>query len=115
MRKSAMDEAGLFDEDFFLYVEEVELSYRFLKAGWDIWYLPKWRIIHYGQVTTGSERAMVMELKNLVLFYRKHFASWKIPILRTLLKSGALIRMFLFGLLKGKETAKIYAKAFKEI
>jgi len=115
MRKEAMDEAGLFDEDFFLYVEEVELSYRFLKADWEIWYLPQWKIVHYGQVTTGSENAMVMELVNLVLFYKKHFSSWKIPILRLILKSGVVLRIFIFGLLKGPKVSKIYAKAFKKI
>lgn len=115
MRKEAMDEAGLFDEDFFLYVEEVELSYRFLKAGWDIWYLPKWKIVHYGQVTTGSENAMVFEMKNLVLFYSKHFPKWKIPILRFMLKSGAVLRMVLYGIFKGPSVFKIYARAFKEV
>jgi len=115
MRKEAMDEAGLFDEDFFLYVEEVELSYRFHLKGWETWYLPKWKIIHYGQVTTGSENAMVMELTNLVLFYKKHHPKWKIPILRILLKFGVFIRIFVFGILQGPKVSKIYVKAFKQI
>lgn len=114
MRKKAMDEAGLFDEDFFLYVEEVDLSYRIKKAGWQVRYLPKWKIVHYGQVTTGSESAMVNELKNLKLFYKKHYPSWKLPILSFLIKLGTLLRIIIFGLWKGGKVAKIYAKAFKE-
>ena len=114
MRKKAMDAVGLFDEDFFLYVEEVDLCYRFAKAGWDIWYLPRWKIIHYGQVTTGSESAMVNELKNLRLFYKKHYPRWQLPILSLFIKFGTLARMILFGLMKGPKVAKIYAKAFKE-
>jgi len=110
-----MDEAGLFDEDFFLYVEEVELSYRFHLKGWEIWYLPEWKTVHYGQVTTGSENAMVMELTNLVLFYKKHHPKWKIPILRTILKMGVLVRIFVFGILQGSKVSKIYVKAFKKI
>lgn len=115
MRKSAMDEAGLFDEDFFLYVEEVELSYRFFLKGWEAWYLPKWRIVHYGMATNGSEKATIMEMQNLKLFYKKHYPSWQLPILTILLKTGALLRIVIFGILNGPSVAKIYAKAFKSI
>lgn len=112
MRKSAMDQAGLFDEDFFLYVEEVELSYRFKKKGWDVWYLPKWKIVHYGQVTTGSENSIVHEMKNLKLFYSKHYPKWQIPVLTLILKFGAALRILFYGIFKGPKVAKIYAKAF---
>ena len=115
MRKSAMDAVGIFDEDFFLYVEEVELSYRFVKAGWEVWYLPKWKLMHYGSVTIGSERAMVYELQNIKLFYKKHYPKWQIPILTLILKFGSLLRIVLFGILKGPGIAKIYAKAFSSV
>jgi len=112
MRKDAMDQAGLFDEDFFLYVEEVELSYRFVKKGWSVWYLPKWKIVHYGQVTTGSENAMIFEMKNLRLFYSKHYSLFSGVVLRLFLKMGALLRIIIYGIIKGPKVAKIYAKAF---
>ena len=115
MRKKAQDEVGLFDEDFFLYVEEVDLSYRFVKAGWDIWYLPLWKIVHHGQVTTGSERAMVNEFEGLKLFYKKHYPRWKFPILKLLLKLGALSRIIVFGLIKGPSVARTYVKAFSVV
>lgn len=115
MRKKAMDEVGLFDEDFFLYVEEVDLSYRFKKKGWDIWYLPRWKTLHYGQVTTGSANAMIREFENLKLFYKKHYARWKLPFLVFFLKLGAVLRIIIFGLLKGKEAVDTYVKAFKAV
>ncbi len=115
MRKSAMDQSGLFDEDFFLYVEEVELSYRFLKAGWEIWYLPQWKLLHYGQVTNGSERAMVYEMQNLALLYKKHEPKWKLPILTIILKFGAAARLIIYTILLRFKVAKIYAKAFAAI
>jgi len=74
MRKEAMASVGLFDEDFFLYVEEVELAYRFYKSGWKTRYLPEWKIVHFGQTTNGSENATIFEMKNLKLFYKKHYA-----------------------------------------
>lgn len=115
MRKRAMDEVGIFDEDFFLYVEEVELSWRFIKAGWEIWYLPKWKIVHHGQVTIGGERAMVYELQNLKVMYAKHEPSWKLPFLRLILKFGSILRMILWTLAGRFSVTKIYAKAFKTI
>ena len=115
MRKSAMDQVGLFDEDFFLYVEEVDLSYRFIKKGWEIWYLPKWKIVHYGQVTIGSEKAMVYEFENLKLFYRKHYPAWQLPVLALILKFGALLRTILYALVGKFNVSKIYVKAFKTI
>lgn len=115
MRKKAMDEVGFFDEDFFLYVEEVDLSYRFKKKGWEIWYLPRWKTLHYGQVTTGNESAMIREFENVKLFYQKHYAKWKLPILVVLLKLGAFLRIMLFGVLKGRSASRTYAKAFRAV
>lgn len=107
MRKSAMNEVGFFDEDFFLYVEEVDLAYRFYNKGWEIWYLPKWKIIHHGMVSTGYENSIIMEMQNLKLFYKKHYSKWQLSILIIILKIGSLIRIPIFG--------KNYAKAFKSI
>lgn len=114
IRREVVEKVGLFDEDYFAYVEEVDYCYRAHQAGWEIWYLPKWETIHYGQVTTGSEFAMVNEFKGIKLFYKKHYAFWKMGVLRLILKMGALLRIFLFGIIKGPNVAKIYAKAFKE-
>lgn len=111
MRKEAMDEAGLFDEDFFLYVEEVELAYRLSQKGWEAWYLPKWKTLHYGMATNGSEKATIFEMQNLKLFYQKHFPSWQMPILTFLLKFGIILRIILYGIIN-PSVAKIYAKAF---
>lgn len=115
MRKKAMDEAGIFDEDFFLYVEEVELSYRIVKAGWETWYLPKWKTLHFGMATNGSEKATVMEMQNLRLFYKKQMPAWQLPILTFTLKSGALLRLLIYTILGRINIAKIYAKTLSSI
>ncbi|MFV1917129.1 MAG: glycosyltransferase family 2 protein [Patescibacteria group bacterium] len=114
IRKEVINDIGYFDKDYFAYVEEVDYCYRAAKSGWEVWYLPKWKTIHYGQVTAGSEFALVNEMKNLKLFYKKHYPSWKLPILTLLIKAGTLLRMGVFGLLKGSEVAKTYAKAFRQ-
>lgn len=111
MKKSAMDAAGFFDEDFFLYVEEVELAYRFHLKGWQSWYLPKWKTVHYGMGTNGSEKATVFEMQNLKLFYKKHFPAWQLPVLNIILKMGILLRIAVYYVIS-PDLCKIYVKAF---
>ena len=47
LRRDALDEAGLFDEDFFLYSEEVDLQFRLHQAGWEVHYFPDATVVHH--------------------------------------------------------------------
>src|SRR5690606_37482330 len=47
LRKTVLDKAGLLDEDFFMYGEDIDLSYRIQKSGFKNYYFPHTRIIHY--------------------------------------------------------------------
>lgn len=48
LRKKTLEEIGLFDENFFIWFEEVDLCKRAKTAGWQIWYIPNAEVIHYG-------------------------------------------------------------------
>lgn len=115
IRKDVIDDVGYLDEDYFSYLEETDYCYRAIKAGWEVFYVPRWSIVHYGQVSAGSEFALLSEFKNLKLFYKKHMENWKIPLLIMFLKLGALLRIIVFGILKGQSVAKSYVKAYKSI
>lgn len=52
-RSAALREAGLFDDGFFLYFEEVELMHRMGKMGWDMWVVPASRVMHIAGAATG--------------------------------------------------------------
>ena len=112
-KKEVFDQVGLLDEDYFMYTEEVDFCFRAKQKGWQVWYLPKWAIVHLGGASSASEFPILSEYKGIKIFFKKHMPSWQGPILRLLLKKGALLRMFLFGVLKGGDYAKVYAKAFK--
>lgn len=79
MRHEALDKAGLLDEDFFMYGEDIDLSYRLLKAGYENWYLPL-DIIHYkGESTNKSSFRYVHVFYNaMYIFFKKHYSglSW---------------------------------------
>jgi N-acetylglucosaminyl-diphospho-decaprenol L-rhamnosyltransferase len=53
VRRSVLDEVGLFDEGFFLYFEEVDLCRRIHEAGHPIWFVREAGVVHIGGVTTG--------------------------------------------------------------
>ncbi len=112
LRRKAYEDVGYFDTDYFMYTEEVDYSYRLKEKGWLVKYLPYKGILHFGGASGVGGDSIVREFEGVKLFYRKHYQMWKYPVLRLLLKTGCLWRMIVFGLIKGKEAGKVYAKAF---
>lgn len=113
-RKDNLDKVGGFDEDYGAYVEEVDLSYKIKKLGFRIVYDPKWKVVHIGGMSYGSESQIIQEFINLKLFYKKHYPKWQLPVLNLIIKLGCILRMIVFSIFK-PNLAKIYAKAFKTV
>ena len=76
MRKSALDKVGLLDEEFFMYGEDVDLSWRIIQGGWKNYYYPGTRIIHYKGESTkkGSLNYVFVFYNAMAIFARKHFS-----------------------------------------
>lgn len=76
MRKTALDKVGLLDEDFFMYGEDIDLSYRIILGGYKNYYYPGTRIIHYKGESTkkSSVNYVFIFYKAMVIFARKHFS-----------------------------------------
>ena len=76
MRKSALIKTGFLDEAFFMYGEDIDLSYRITKAGYKNYYFPKTQIIHYkGESTKKSSINYVFVFyRAMVIFAEKHFS-----------------------------------------
>ena len=79
LRRKALDQIGLLDEDFFMYGEDIDLSYRLLKGGWQNWYLP-FSIIHFkGKSTYKSDYRYVHNFyQAMLIFFRKHYSHWSV-------------------------------------
>lgn len=75
LRREALEKVGLLDEDFFMYGEDIDLSYRLLKGGYENWYLPV-KILHYkGESTQKSSfRYVHVFYKAMLIFFRKHYS-----------------------------------------
>ena len=113
IRKKVVEDVGYFDKDYFMYVEELDYCYRVKKGGWKVFYNPKWSITHYGGASSTDKSPIISEYKGVKTFYRKHMPEWQFPLLRIFLKGGALLRIAILGLLKGRSVAKTYVKAFQ--
>ena len=74
LRRQALDQVGLLDEDFFMYGEDIDLSYRLLKGGWENWYHPS-DIVHFkGESTQKSSfRYVHIFYQAMLIFFRKHY------------------------------------------
>ncbi|MCF8238946.1 MAG: glycosyltransferase family 2 protein [Saprospiraceae bacterium] len=76
LRKEAIDKAGLLDEAFFMYGEDIDLSFRIRQAGYLNYYFPEVTIIHYKGESTrkGSLNYIRIFYQAMILFAEKHFS-----------------------------------------
>ena len=74
LRREAIERVGLLDEDFFMYGEDIDLSCRLLKGGYENWYLPL-DILHYKGESThkSSFRYVHVFYQAMLIFFRKHY------------------------------------------
>jgi hypothetical protein len=94
LRRSVLDKIGLLDETFFMYGEDIDLSYRVIKEGYKNYYFPKTRIIHYkGESTKKSSVNYVLVFYNaMVIFARKHFTHKNARLFSTLINLAIYFR-----------------------
>jgi GT2 family glycosyltransferase len=74
LRREALEEVGLFDEDFFIYFEEVDLCRRLRRAGWEVRYFPAVTVVHYeSQSSSDIPERRINELwRGRHRYWRKH-------------------------------------------
>lgn len=97
MRKEALNQSGLLDEQFFMYGEDIDLSYRITQAGYKNYYYPECQIIHYKGESTkkGSLNYVLIFYKAMIIFAKKHFKSNKASTFIILINFAIYFRAFL--------------------
>ena len=95
VRRSAIDEVGLLDEDFFLFSEETDWCYRFRQAGWKVVFFPGAECVHVGGASHGG-RLYRENLRGHLLFLWKHRGPKKAEQARRLLLLALRLRARLF-------------------
>ena len=97
LRREALDKVGLLDEAFFMYGEDIDLSYRIIQGGYKNYYFPKTSIIHYkGESTKKGSLNYVRAFYNaMIIFARKHFKGDKARLFVLMLQGAIYFRAFL--------------------
>ncbi len=93
MRTSALCQAGLLDESFFMYGEDLDLALRFKRHGWKVYYNPAVRVLHYKRAASqGSARAQYEFWRAAYIFYTKHYQAKTPGILRAMIFLGLAVK-----------------------
>lgn len=94
LRKEALEKSGLLDEDFFMYGEDIDLSYRIIKCGYKNYYYPEARIIHYKGESTkkNSINYVFVFYRAMVIFAKKHFSQTNARLFGFFINSAIWIR-----------------------
>ena len=94
MRKKTLDEVGLLDESYFMYGEDIDLSYRILKGGYSNVYFADTQIIHYKGESTkkGSLNYVFIFYQAMQIFAKKHFSKGQARIYGTLINLAIWMR-----------------------
>ena len=97
LRKSVLDKVGLLDETFFMYGEDIDLSYRIQKGGYKNYYFPETTIIHYKGESTkkGSLNYVKVFYKAMIIFAHKHFSGSKASVFALLIHLAIYFRALL--------------------
>jgi GT2 family glycosyltransferase len=75
VRREAIEQAGLLDETFFMYGEDLDWAYRIKEHNWLVWYNPAVTVLHVKEAASKhSKRARYEFYRAMVIFYRKHYA-----------------------------------------
>jgi GT2 family glycosyltransferase len=94
IRREAVIKTGYLDEAFFMYGEDIDYSYRLLKAGFKNYYLPETKIIHFKGESTKKENLSILIsfYKAMTIFVLKHFNHDRSKILICLLRAAIFLR-----------------------
>lgn len=93
VRREAIQEAGLLDERFFMYGEDLDWALRIKEAGWKIYYNPEVTVLHHKRAaSSGSQRAQFEFYRAMYLFYAKHYAAHTPFWLHWLIMAGIALK-----------------------
>uniref|UniRef100_A0A7C6EJN9 Glycosyltransferase n=1 Tax=candidate division WOR-3 bacterium TaxID=2052148 RepID=A0A7C6EJN9_UNCW3 len=97
VRSEILKKVGYFDEDYFMYGEDIDLCYKIKKIGGKIYYTPRTKAIHYkGESTKKGEFSYITNFySSMLIFIDKHFKDHYSIFVKLLLKTGIYLRAYI--------------------
>jgi GT2 family glycosyltransferase len=115
-KKTFMDDL-LFDENIFMYMDEIDLLYRAKKKGYNVYFYPDSRVIHLGSGSSKNKKKgpIINIFKGFQWFYEKHHPGWQTRVLKGMLQCKAIGGVIL-GVLTGNTDLKsTYEEAYRMV
>jgi len=99
-RREAIEEAGLLDEGFFMYSEELDWCRRIKAQGWKMVYLPTAKVIHHGAQSSEQVKSFqhIQFQRSKIRYFRKHHGSWQAEVLRLFILATYLYQLIVEAL-----------------
>ena len=116
IRRAALDEVGLFDEEFFIYSEDEDLCFRLRKHGWTICYSAKSNARHHGAASTSQNRFDMLRhfYTSQMLFLSKHRSHASAFLYAVAMKTVLVLKASLLRDRNRRETAREQLNALRE-
>lgn len=115
IRKDVFDKVGRFDENFFMYLEDMELCKRVKQQGYEIYFNPHAEVTHIGQGSSNRQFAITHIYKGLLYYYRKHKNIVSVYVLQGMLTIKAVLAIGIGTAIGKKELVRTYRKALQMI
>jgi GT2 family glycosyltransferase len=113
IRRAALDEVGLFDEGYWMYMEDLDLCYRFARAGWVTWFEPSVTAVHVKGGSSGPNRRPRLNYAfhyGMYRFYRKHYAPGRSALVNGAIYLGIAVKLAL-SLVRSAVARRVPARA----
>ena len=115
-KKQYFSDIGGFDENIFMYMDEIDLLYRAKKKGYKVFFYPEARFIHLASASSGGRTYPILQVfTGLIYFYEKHHSGVQLILLKIMLKLKAAIGLVLGYLFNNKYLKETYGKAFQMV
>lgn len=116
LKKAVFEQTSGFDENIFMYMEEVEWCMRIKQKGFKIFYTPSFSVVHLGGASSGGNISVPLfrEMEGLIYVYKKHYPSW-VTYLKILIMLGCLLRIVAFTLIGKIDRVRAYVQVLKQL
>ena len=97
IRRIALNQVGLFDEEYFMYSEEFDLCTRLTQSGWHLYWIPSAEVIHFGGQSTRqvAEEMFLRLYEGKIMYFRKHQSNLAVMVYKFILYIATLVRLML--------------------
>lgn len=112
--KEIFNKTGGFDEQIFMYMEEIDLMYRAKKLGFYTYFYPYAKFIHLGSVSSGGRTYPIIQVfRGFIYFYQQHYSGFSMLLLRFMLQLKALVSLTIGRITNNKYLIETYEQAYE--